>query len=181
MVAINFNEPEYIVCDHDSHRGGTRQDAACKGIPRLFCRLTPERKDVEEGLFAGGRAQMAMFLATVVLPADSIEPEGDDFSQYVAGRSRVADRIVVSGYTDDRMSMRKSEALALKRARVVKRILEQNGVRAPFTAIARPKCNYARCRRLSHRVEVAALFSGGASAMRLRSSQRLLDLEHMRM
>ena len=163
LVAINRKEPEYFVREHDSRRSGTKQDAAYKDIPRVFCRLSECtgtcKKDSEDAL-AGGRAQMAVFLATVVLPADAIEPEGDDFSQYVAERSRVADRIVVIGYTDDRLSMRKSEALALERARAVKRILEKNGIKAPITVVARPKCNYAKSRKLSNRVEVAALFFG---------------------
>ena len=165
MIAINRSEPEYFVREHDSRRYGTRQDDSYADIPRVFCRLSEcdgaavKNGDPEDAV-ASGRSQMAVVLATVVVPPDATEPESDDFASYVADRSRLADRIVVAGYTDDSLSMRKSEILGLERARAVKRILVQNKIKAPITAIARPKCNYSRIKKLSHRVEVTALFFG---------------------
>ena len=169
LVAINRKDPEYFVREHDSRRYGSRQDEAYRGIARVFCRLSEcdnpasEKDDRQEDM-VGGRAQMAVCLATVVVPAAAIEPEGDDFVQYVADRSRLADRIVVVGYTGNKLSMKKSEILAIERARAVKAMLLRGGIKAPITAIARPKCNYSRLNKLSHRVEVTALFFSNSDA-----------------
>ncbi|MCY4324725.1 MAG: hypothetical protein OXC81_01715 [Betaproteobacteria bacterium] len=163
MVAINRSDPEYFVREHDSRRSGTKQDKNYADIPRIFCKLSESGgslvdQDDPHKSMCDGKAQMAVVLATIVLPAKAAEPESDEFVKYVAQRSRLADRIVVAGYTDDRLSMRKSEILGLERARTVKRMLEEEQIKVPITAVARPKCNYSKLGKLSNRVEVTALF-----------------------
>ncbi len=166
MVAINRCENEFFVREHDSRRAGAKQDDAYAHISRIFCRLRehegeiPKCEEDPASAVEGGRAQLAVALATIFFKPNDSEPIAGDFVEHVMDRTRLADKIAIVGYTGDALSMRKSEVLGLERARTVRNMLKAGGVKCRMIAMARPKCNYAKRMRLSHRVEIVAIFLG---------------------
>lgn len=113
-----------------------------------------------ERLLQEGTAQLAVALATTFFGKGKAKPQDRTFADYVIKRSRIADKILVVGYTDRDCSLAESEILALDRAEIVTEILQAAGLDIPVMVVSRPACLFAPTATLSRRVEVAALYRG---------------------
>ncbi len=169
MLALTRNQSNYFLREADTKSIDNPKPEKFADIERLFVRLrkcdddTPKDSakpdDEVEADSSNEEAQLAVALATVYFGKGGTEPLQEDFASYVRSRSRLADKLIVAGYTDDDCSMTKSEFLALSRAMSVRDLFLQEGIEIPVVAIARPKCCFAGKPKWSRRVEVTALFT----------------------
>ncbi len=129
-------------------RGSKRRSA-----PRELAR------DFEEALDEGD-VRLALSLVKIYFAKGMSEPFAVDYVDHVLSRTRIADRIVVAGYTDGDCTMAESVALGLRRAYTIRKTLVRGGTDVPVFAVARPKSGFAPDERYSRRVEVSAVFGG---------------------
>lgn len=174
MLALNCKKLEYLMREAKSRSRKIPKPEGCEDVDRIFVKLrrTECSEDCESlyEILEQGKAQLAIGLATVFFGKGSAEPVDRQFSRYVRDRSRVADRVLVTGYTDKNCTLAVSERIGMERARAVRRILEDDGLECPVVAISRASAAYATHARWSRRVEITALFhstsrgGGGDSA-----------------
>lgn len=112
-------------------------------------------------LAADGDVQVAVALATIYFSGGSAAPREVDYVAHIEERCRLADKLVLVGYTDPLCSMGDSEELAYRRACEVRTTLDA-AIDIPIVAIARPLCRYAPTDCASRRVEVACLYCSAA-------------------
>lgn len=116
-------------------------------------------KEFEEALDEGD-VRLALSLVRIYFGRGMSEPFAVDYVDHVLSRSRIADRIVVAGYTDDDCTMAESAVLGMRRAHRVRRTLVNGGAEMQVFTVSRPKSGFAPDERYSRRVEVSAVFGG---------------------
>lgn len=126
-------------------------------------------KEFEEALDEGD-VRLTLSLARIYFGRGMSEPFAVDYVDHVLSRSRIADRIVVAGYTDDDCTMAESAVLGMRRAHRVRRTLVNGGADVQVFTVSRPKSGFAPDERYSRRVEVSAVFGGLAIGERLGSA-----------
>lgn len=172
MLAVSKPNLEYILREADSRDIEVDKPEGHEDIERIFVKVRESKpgpddkdgpgvdpKDFEQSIEAN-EARMAVALATIYFGGGKTEPFRIDYVDHVKSRSRVADRIVVAGYSDPDCTMEQSEALCLGRALRIRETLAESGITAPIVAVSRPKCCYTEDDKRSRRVEVTALFDG---------------------
>ena len=180
MLALTYKGDEYILREASSHGIASSKPPDFKSIKRLFVSKEPfadkdapkesvdesdeaEPEDDDRVLEESAKnAQMAVALATIVFRAGECQPIEVDYIDHIKKRIKLADKLVVAGYTDSECSMAESEDLALRRAVAVRDTLLEGNIDLPIVAIARPKCCYGATHELSRRVEITALFFGSS-------------------
>lgn len=181
MLALTYKGDEYILREASSHGIASSKPPEFKSVKRLFVSKEPfpdekgkpeESKEKEEApdeddedalLEENAKnAQMAVALATIVFRAGECQPIEVDYVEHVKKRIKLADKLVVAGYTDPECTMAESESLGLRRAIAVRDTLLAGNIDLPIVAISRPKCCYAGDHELSRRVEITALFFGSS-------------------
>ena len=181
MLALTYMGEEYILRDAHSQGIASSRPPGFESIKRLFVSSENmsgkekggEKNEIsEEGDLAGmedddrlldknaKNAQMAVALATIAFRAGESEPAEVDYVEHVKKRIKLADKLVVAGYTDSECTMAESENLALRRAVAVRDTLLEGNVDLPIVAVSRPHCCYAGDEVQSRRVEITALFYG---------------------
>ena len=182
MLALTRHAREYILRDGETK--GQDHDApdGCEGVERVFVTLreSEEGCDREEACASVdcNDAMIAVALATVFFGEGEAEPGNVDFVEHVKERTRLADKVVVAGYTDPDCSLGQSEALAMSRARAVRDSLVAGGLIVPVVAISRPLSCFSRNDSVARRVEVTALY--GTPAERLGIAEGREAVEEMR-
>lgn len=173
MLALNCDKTAYFLREADSREDKLPLPTGFKGAERIFVKVNevssmeeleekgPSSEELE-GALDDGKAQLAVALATIFFDQGKTDTQDRNFCAYIRDRSRIADRIVVAGYTDRNCTLAESERISMRRAESIKRILAKEGLEAPVVTVSRPACAYAPTDQLSRRVEVAALFFSGS-------------------
>ena len=113
-----------------------------------------------ENIIHEGKFQLAVSLATIYFAQGFTTPAIIDYIHHIRERSRLADRLIVVGYTDPECKFSDSEFIAFKRAEAVKQTLVAGMVDVPISTIARPLCRFAHTYSACRRVEVIAIYTG---------------------
>lgn len=165
VASLVSDVPECFMRDHDTRSIRVRHSGNLSGVRRMFVnmrRVEPETAHDSKMWLDDERGQafLVVGLCTIYLDKGSEGPGIDDFSKEIVSRTRLADQVIVAGYTADDLSMHHSEVLALKRARCVRTILEGAGLRVPVSTVSRPKCCFPLKTELCHRVEITSVHHG---------------------
>ena len=168
MLALTRSNTSYFLREAATKSIDNPKPDGFTDVERLFVRLRECKEDEDDdALSTAGKAdaaeaetQLAVALATIYFCKGRIVPQRQDFTSYIRERSRLADKLIIAGYTDDDCSMSQSEFIAISRAAHVREVLTKEGIDIPIVAIARPKCCFADKAKWSRRAEVIALFTG---------------------
>lgn len=172
MLAISCDKHRYFLRESDSKHIKTSKPKGYESVDRIFVNLRcadddedqeghhPSDEGLQESMEAG-KAQLAVALATIFFGRGKAAPLREDFVDHVRERSRLADRLVIAGYTDSKCSMGRSELLGMERGLSVHQALQEGGVSVPMVVVSRPACAQGKTDTVSRRVEITALFRGG--------------------
>ena len=167
LLGVHCKKESYFLRDASTKKEDIPKPKGYEHVERIFVRLNQAEDDNDENgsslcdAFEEGEAQLAVALATVLFQKGKVEPTQQEFVEYVIARSRIADRLVIAGYTDKKCDLSTSEKIAHERATEVKRLLVENGLCIPVITISRPASSYAASAKYSRRVEITALFFSG--------------------
>lgn len=151
-------EEEVVIWDADSSHKGTESSFQVSSKARSFFVVPSESFEPGEG-FDVDSVYIATDLAVIYANKGEAKPEVVDYVPHIRDKSRLADKIIITGFTDPDIEPVAAEKLALARANEVKATLENElSDDISYFIASRPLSYFGKTDDDCRRVEVAALY-----------------------